>query len=410
MSLLRLAWSYFHQRIILPMAAVGIALGIAVLFTVFAVFHGFLTEMEDSIRAVSGDVNVEIRREFRREVEHDEAQYRQWFAAIDEVSGAVPQLHWFGLIGRRGSRAVDDPRTSDLSGIMLVGVEDTEIDFATAATDGPPPMVVGEPLAESLGLAIDDIVEIVTHRSSNGEPMPMRRSFRLVSTYSSGRFDQDVDRVFVRRADLAAISGTSPAVSNWVLHGKPGVDADDLASAVRAALDARDLKPFEMPVVRTWRDVGGNFLRAAENQKGILSVVFGFIVLVAAYQLIATLLLTVAEKRRDIGILAALGASPLRVTTFFVGLGLIITGLGIVLGLLLGWWLVEHLATVEGWLGGGQPIFREEIYKFDHIPVAVDLPMVLLMVGVTLLTALVFSLLPAWRASRTRIVTALRRR
>jgi len=387
------------------MASLGIALGIGVLFTVFAVFNGFLHEMESSIRNVSGDVNVEVPRESPQ----TEEQYRKWFTQIEGVEKAVPQLQWFGLIGRRGSRAVDDPRTSDLSGIMLVGVDSTELDFGEI--DGElPPMQVGAPLAKKLGLSIGDVVEIVTHRSSRGQPVPTRRSFRFSAEYSTGRFDQDLDRVFVRRADLASISGTNPEFSHWILHSKDGLSAEDLAASVDTHFENLQLNRFDFPKIRTWRSIGGNFLRAAENQKGILTVVFGFIVLVAAYQLIATLLLTVAEKRHDIGILAALGASPKRISGFFVGLSLVISSIGICLGLLLGWWLIRNLTMVESWLGGGEPIFREEIYKFDHIPVAVDATMVGLMIVVTLITATLFSLLPAWRASRTRIVQTLRRR
>jgi|FLOH01.1.fsa_nt_gi lipoprotein-releasing system permease protein len=405
MSLLRLAWSYYCQRIILPMASLGIALGIGVLFTVFGVFNGFLSEMENSIRAVSGDVNLEIPREAAQ----TESDYRRWFEDVDELATSTPQLQWFGLIGRRGSRAIDDPRTADLSGVMLLGVDPLELPF-TATKSGLPPMQVGVPLAQKLGLEIGDAVEIVTHRLSRGQPVPMRQSFEYTANYSTGRFDQDLDRVFVRRSDLAKISGTQPQMSHWILGAADGVSAEQLALALKDRLDRANLNPLDYPHIRTWHAVGGNFLRAAENQKGILTVVFGFIVLVAAYQLIATLLLTVAEKRRDIGILAALGASPWRVSTFFVGLSLVISSIGISLGLLLGWWLTRNLSIVESWLGGGKTIFREEIYKFDHIPVAVDLQMVVTMVGITLLTSTLFSLLPAWRAARTRIITSLQRR
>jgi lipoprotein-releasing system permease protein len=402
---MRLAWSYFRQRIILPMASLGIALGIGVLFTVFAVFNGFLSEMESSIRMISGDVNLEIPRDSPQ----TEADYRTWFSEIEGLQSSTPQLQWFGLIGRRGSRAIDDPRTSDLSGIMMVGVDEEEIQFAPTENDLAP-MQVGAPLAKKLGLEIGDVVEIVTHRLSRGQPVPMRQTFQYTREYSTGRFDQDLDRVFVRRADLARISATRPAVSHWILRAKEGVSAEQFAAAIKEKIDQQSLSPLDYPRIRTWRSVGGNFLRAAENQKSILTVVFGFIVLVAAYQLIATLLLTVAEKRHDIGILAALGASPWRISTFFVGLSLMISVIGVSLGLLLGWWLIRHLPLIESWLGGGEAVFREEIYKFDHIPVAVDLGMILIMVSVTLLTAMVFSLLPAWRASRTRIVTSLRRR
>jgi lipoprotein-releasing system permease protein len=142
----------------------------------------------------------------------------------------------------------------------------------------------------------------------------------------------------------------------------------------------------------------------------MLGIVFFFIVLVAAYQLVATLTLTVTEKSKDMGVLRALGATPRRIVRFFMTLGLLVSIIGVGLGLLLGNWLIHNLTTVEKWIGGGQPIFRAEIYKFDHIPVAVDLPSVLALVGSTLLAALLFSFIPAWRASRLRVIQTLRER
>lgn len=405
MSLLRLGWAYFTHRLILPVAAMGIALGVAVLFAVLAVFQGFLLEFEGNLRSFSGDVVVDIPRL----VPQTEQQYATWLQEVPGVEAAQPRLNWFGLIGRRGSRALDDPRSSDLSGILMLGVDEQELAFPAPSDPELLPMILARPLAERLGLEKGHAIEILTHRSGSGRSIPVRRSFELVDYFRTGRFDQELDRVFVRRADLADLSRTEPPLTAWKIEASEGVAAGALAEAVRSHLEGKDVRIIDRPRVSTWHDVGGNFLRAAENQKGILGVVFSFIVLVAAYQLIATLLLTVAEKRKDIGILGALGASPHRIRGFFVGLGLLISVLGCSLGLLLGLLLARNLTLVEKMLGGGQPIFRQEIYKFDHIPVAVDLSSILLLLGATLTTAVLFSLLPAWRASRVRIIQSLQR-
>lgn len=405
MNLLRLGWAYFTHRLILPVAAIGITLGVAVLFTVLAVFQGFLVELETSIRVFSGDVVVDVPRL----APQNEKEYRKWLLEVEGVESVTPRLNWFGLIGRRGSRSVGDPRSADLNGILMMGVEDSEMEITDANLEGHLPMILAEPLADRLGLALGDPIEIVTHRAGGGVPVPVRQSFELVGHFATGRFDQELDRVFVRRMDLATLSRTSPPFTTWRVESAEGVEAEALADALQMKFASVDIDPYVEPRVSTWRDLGGNFLRAAENQKGILGVIFGLIVLVAAYQLIATLLLTVTEKRRDIGILGALGASPARIIGFFVGLGLLISIIGCALGLLLGWILAHNLHRVERLIGGGQPIFLPEVYKFDHIPVAVDLPAVIGLLAATLITAVLFSLLPAWRASRLRIIQSLQR-
>ena len=428
MSLLSLGWAYFRHRVILICAALAIALGIGILYTVLAVFNGFLTAFEDGLRAFSGDVSVQLRG-----AAADDPEVLQALLEVDGVDRVEQRLYWFAMVGRRGARNVDDPRSADLSGLLLVGLDDSEV-LQDATGDARsfgelleprgelalpgerrtpigPPVVLGKRLAEKLGLGIGDPLEVFSYHDAPGSrPTPVRATFVVAGHFSTGRYDLDLDRLLVRRTDLAALVRRGQGASELLLFGPPRGDADALAGRAGAALRGIGLQEnldFDM---RTWRALGSTFLLAAENQKGILATIFAMIVLVAAYQLVATLLLTVAEKRRDMGVLGALGASPGRITGFFVGLGLLITALGCAGGLALGAWLVRNLEVVERWIGGGRRIFVPEIYKFETIPVAVDVPSTALVVVLTLLVAALFSLLPAWRAARLPIVRALRPR
>jgi len=272
-------------------------------------------------------------------------------------------------------------------------------------------MTLGVGAAKELGLKVGDEIGVITFVGQRGgRSAPLQTTFQLVGTFSTGRYDQDLNRAVVRRQDLAELLRHPTGFTQLVIRTDADADPLLVTEAVENQLQVVGAAVPGYRTVFSWRNSGGNLLRAVENQRGMLSIVFFFIVLVAAYQLVATLTLTVTEKRRDIGVLRALGATPRRMVRFFVTLGLLISVLGIALGLLIGNWLIHNLTTVEKWIGGGQPIFRAEIYKFDHIPVAVDLPSVLMLVGLTLLAALVFSLIPAWRASRLGVIQVLRKR
>jgi lipoprotein-releasing system permease protein len=226
----------------------------------------------------------------------------------------------------------------------------------------------------------------------------------------SGRYDQDLNRVVAHRADVAALAQSGPDFSEIAVHARPGTDAEELAGTVIRALAEAGVPEADFPAVRTWREQGGQLLRAAEDQKGLLGTVFFMIVLVAAYQLVATLLLTVTEKRREIGVLGALGASPGRVAGFFCGLATLIAATGCAAGLALGALLVANIGAVEKVLGGGKRIFLPEIYVFTDIPTRVEFGSAAALVAATLICALLFSLLPAWRAARVPVVRALARR
>lgn len=413
MNLLPLAWTYFRSRALLAMSALAIALGVAVLFTVLAVFNGFLSQVESTLRAFSGDVVVNPLPAGAAPG-RGLADYHSALASLP-LAEAAPRLNWFGLIGRRGADAIADPRTADLSGLLLVGVDRIPAGLRASLAATLPAaelpaggMIVGAALAEQAGVAAGDEIAVISYRhGSAGYPVPVRGTFRVAAVFSTGRFDLDLDRALVRRDDLARMIGSELGFTEIGLWAAPGMTPDQLARAADQALrDAGLDHPAMLRQVETWRAQGGNFLRAIENQRKVLGIVFFAIVLVAAYQLVATLVLTVAEKRRDIGVLGALGAAPARILGFFVGLGVFIAALGSALGLALGAWLSSHLELVDAWLGG---MFNRETYVFDTIPTAVDWPSVGLIVGGTLAAALVFSLLPAWWATGMPIVRALRR-
>lgn len=420
MTLSSLGIAYFRRRPLLIFSAVAIALGVAVLFAVLAVMNGFLAELQSSIRSLSGDAVIEAARVRGGEV-RDFRSYQRAVADVDGIDRLEPRLNWYGLIGRRGAAALSDPRSTDLSGMLLVGIDGDFPDLA-GRTDGRGrpvlPMRMGVGAAERLGLDIGDVLGVITfvepsfsdRRRGSSAPRLLQMSCQLVETIKTGRYDQDLDRAELPRTALARFLDSDTGFTEILIRTSEGADPEIVTEQVESALQLAGFTHQGYRSTFSWRARGGNLLRAVENQRGMLSIVFFFIVLVAAYQLVATLTLTVTEKRRDIGVLRALGATPRRIIRFFVTLGLLISTLGIALGLVLGHWLVRNLSTVEKWVGGGQPIFRAEIYKFDHIPVAVDAQSVWILVGATLVVAVVFSLVPAWRASRVRVIDSLRHR
>lgn len=160
----------------------------------------------------------------------------------------------------------------------------------------------------------------------------------------------------------------------------------------------------------TWRDHRADYLRAVNNEKVLLAIVLSFIVLLGGFVILATLTLTVVEKTRDIGVLAALGATRRGILGLFVGNGLLIGVLGAVLGVGLGWVFTDNVNVIKDFLADrmGVEIFPADIYLFRDIPTIWDWSTIALIAGGSILMAFVAGFIPAMRAARMDPIRALR--
>jgi lipoprotein-releasing system permease protein len=162
--------------------------------------------------------------------------------------------------------------------------------------------------------------------------------------------------------------------------------------------------------VATWEEHQGSLLAAIDVEKGILNLLLFMIVGVAGFSILAIFTMIVSEKYRDIGILKSLGASHRGVMSIFVGYGLLLGTVGCALGTGLGLWITYKINDIEQWLTTvtGKQVFPRDVYYFKDIPTNVDVMSVVSVNVGAVAIAVLFSLLPAWRAARLHPVRALR--
>jgi len=171
-------------------------------------------------------------------------------------------------------------------------------------------------------------------------------------------------------------------------------------------------KVFPYPDIRiaTWEEHQGPLLAAIDVERGILNLLLFMIVGVAGFSILAIFTMIVSEKYRDIGILKALGGSNQGVMSIFVGYGFLLGAVGCAMGTFLGLRITHNINDIEAFLTkiSGRAFFPRDVYYFKEIPTNVDLTNVLLVNLGAITIAVLFSILPAWRASRLHPVRALR--
>lgn len=188
-----------------------------------------------------------------------------------------------------------------------------------------------------------------------------------------------------------------------VVSTEPGADEAVVRDALRAGLASRGVEPGS---IQTWADKKARLLGAVENERRALIIVLFLMVVVACFNLLLTLHIMVSQKTRDIGILTAMGSTPLRAASVFLLCGVLVSVVGSLLGMIVGLLLTRNINEILGMLG--IRMFRQDVYLFQSVPTEVDFQRIALFVGLTLSCSILFSLLPSLRAARLDPVEALR--
>ena len=244
-----------------------------------------------------------------------------------------------------------------------------------------------------------------TQSRKNGQRTfePNSKNLLISGVYDSGDAVEDNQRIYLEIGEIAKMG----SIRHAYLQVNVRLRDYELAADVKNTLTAILGDTF---VVETWEDQKASFLAAVDQEKVMLVIVLSFIVLLGGFIILATLTLTVVEKTRDIGIVAALGAGRTGILSIFLWNGLLIGVLGALLGLGLGAWFTANVDGVHAFIKQmtGRDVFPPNIYHFRSIPTVWNWPTVISIMTGSVLVAFVAGLLPSLRASRLDPIAALR--
>jgi lipoprotein-releasing system permease protein len=239
---------------------------------------------------------------------------------------------------------------------------------------------------------------------------PVSGTFVVCDYFRSEMSEYDSSFVYVPLEDLQRMRGMDDRVNTLQLKLRGDLADDGAFVHEKLVPQIQALFPPAEARVLSWQQHQGPLLAAIDIERGILNLLLFLIVGVAGFSVLAIFTMIVSEKYRDIGILKSLGASNRGVMGIFLGYGLMLAVIGCGLGTAAGLLITENINEIEAWLTRrtGQQIFDRSVYYFDKIPTNVEPAAVLLINLGAVATAVVFSILPAWRAARLHPVRALR--
>lgn len=263
-------------------------------------------------------------------------------------------------------------------------------------------IVLGNLLARQMRLTVGNEVYALTGKvahTANGM-VPKQSRLKVVGVFRSGLFEADQNVAYVSLKTAQDIYMMDDTVDMIHARVENPYQADAVRQRISAALESALPASF---ITRTWGELNPGFFKALFLEKLAMFIILLLIVIVAALNIISTLILVTMEKTRQIGILRAMGCSRQSISRIFMIQGALIgvvgTGLGVLLGLLVCWVLENFLP---------KDILPPEVYGLDGLPVLIKPVTVALIMGCSVGICLLASILPAFNAARLDIVEALR--
>ena len=381
----------------------GIALGIVALVVVLSVMNGFHKEVRERILGMASHATVtsvrgglsEWRDAMRLAGQNAEvvasAPYVESQAMLvlgSAVSGAIV----------RGVDPLLEPGVSTVGEHMVAGrLEDL--------VEGGYRIVLGKELAALLGAAVGDSVAIVTPQVSITPvgTMPRLKRFTVSGIFEVGMGDYDRGVALVHIADAAKLNRLDDAVTGVRLKLVNLFEAPRVSRELAAALPG-------IYYVSDWTDQHRNFFRALRTEKRMMGIILFLIVLVAAFNIVSTMVMVVTEKQADIAILRTLGASSASIMWIFIVQGATIGMAGLVIGTIGGAILAENVESIVGAIESalGIQFIDPNLYYISQLPSDLQWGDVAMVAGGAVLATLFAAVYPAWRASRVHPAEALR--
>ncbi|WP_210396327.1 lipoprotein-releasing ABC transporter permease subunit [Motiliproteus sediminis] len=381
---------------------IGLTLGVAVLILVLSVMNGFDRELRQRILGMVPHATLSL---YRNEIQ-------DWQPLIEElenqpkVVGAAPYITAQGMLTSHGVvqgvlvNGIDpayEPRVSILGEHMTQGQ-------LNALQGGEFGIVLGDLLARSLGVQLGDKITLVLPEASISVAgvFPRLKRFTLVGVFSVGA-ELDASMAYIHLEDAARIKRISSGVEGVRLK------LDSLFDAPREVRRiARTLEGGYR--VSDWTRTHGNLFQAIQLEKKMIGLLLFIIVAVAAFNIVSTLVMVVADKRSDIAILRTMGASSGTIMRTFIVQGGYIGCVGTLVGTALGVVMALTVTDVVAWI---EQVFHiqflsAEVYFISYLPSELRWPDVAVIALTSLLISLLATIYPAYRASQTKPAEALR--
>ncbi|HQT66404.1 MAG TPA: lipoprotein-releasing ABC transporter permease subunit [Acetobacteraceae bacterium] len=407
----RVAARYLRARrgerfvsVIAIFSLIGIALGVATLIIVMSVMNGFRDELLAQILGLNGDIGVFAAGPPLTNYDDLAAKFR----AIPGVISATPIVQGEVLMsGPQGGAIGGVARGISAQGLATLHTVSGHI-IAGSLSDltGEGTIAVGEGVASQLGITLGGNISLILPQGSVTVigTIPRIESFRVVAIFNTGMAQYDSSFVFLPLAAGQMLFGKPNAVTQIQVNVKNPDNDHAQRSAIQNELAGIPAN------IQDWQENNNSFFAAVNVERNVMFLILTLIILVAAFNVISSLIMMVKDKTRDIAILRTMGASSGAILRIFLMCGASVGVLGTFIGFVLGAAFSANIEAIRQFIQGltGTQLFNPTVYYLEQLPARLVWNQVIEVIVMALILSLLATLYPSWRAARTDPVEALR--
>ncbi|MBD3224535.1 MAG: FtsX-like permease family protein [Caldithrix sp.] len=379
----------------------GVTIGVTALILVLSVMNGF--EKEVRSRLLGADAHLRVRKYFQKPITETDSLMKL-IRKMDHIVGVSPTIYEEGMITSKAQqhatviKAIDPKTASSVTAIddkIVLG----SLDLSRKMVEGKelPGILLGKHLADNIRAThIGDQVTVASIPKEGGLfAQPRFMHFYVAGVVEIGYYEYDKVFSYMALEDAQKLFNMGQGVT-WL---EVKLDDYNKANTVKARLDTELGYPY---FIRTWFEMNRSLYSWMEIEKWGSFVILSLIIMVAAFNIISSLIMVVMEKTREIGILKSMGASSVSILKIFVFEGLLVGVIGTVLGSIIGYslgfaQLYFHLISLPG-----------DVYLISALPILMKWTDFIAIASVSILLSLVASFYPAYKASRLVPVEAIR--
>ncbi len=393
----------------------GISLGVAALIIVLAVMNGFETDLRNKILGINSHV---VLMQYTGAMRN----YQTVMNEIEHVEGVVastPFIYSQAMLrneGRTSGVILRGISVDSASKVINLGkMHEGNIDYLsekqrstlgyTKDTSTLPGIVIGKELAKNMGLLLFDPVSIISPMGIS-TPMgmvPKMKKFVVVGIFDSGFYEYDSTLAYISLSDCQEFLNLGERVTGLEIKVNDIYKANIIAKSIEKKLGF----PFW---ARNWMEMNKNLFSALKLEKRVMFIILSLIVLVAAFNIICTLIMIVMEKNKDIAILKSMGATSGSIMKIFVFQGVTIGAIGTLMGCLGGLAVALNLEKISVSVENlfGFKILPGDVYYLSQLPSQVNYSDVAIIVIGTMLICFLSTIYPSRRASKLDPAETLR--